>query len=188
MNKVVSKATKISRGLSQAVLNREAIKKLVTTQKLLEGYIDLNTQLTPNGFDLTVEKIFSFVAPGALDFSNNERTLPETKEMRPAKRKQKDPYGWWTLEKGIYKVRTNETVNLPNTIVALAFSRSSLLRMGAFTQHGVWDAGFCGKGEFILSVENQKGITIKQNARIAQLVFLPIAETDGYQGIYKNLK
>ena len=69
----------------------------------------------------------------------------------------------------------------------MAFSRTSLLRMGAFTQHGVWDAGFCGKGEFILCVENPKGIRIKQNARIAQLVFLKINPADKlYQGIYQD--
>jgi deoxycytidine triphosphate deaminase len=60
--------------------------------------------------------------------------------------------------------------------------------MAAFTHHGVWDAGFSGRGEFILSVENPKGIEIKQNARLAQLIFLNVNETEEYQGIYKNLK
>ncbi|MEI8349413.1 MAG: deoxyuridine 5'-triphosphate nucleotidohydrolase [Candidatus Omnitrophota bacterium] len=173
--------------LSRIVFNKEEVRKLVASKKMIESYIDLDTQLTPNGFDVTVEKVFSFISSGALDFSNKERILPETKEVIAKKRKTTDKFGWWILKKGVYKVRTNETVNLPNTVVAFAFSRTSVLRMGAFTQHGVWDAGFRGKGEFVLTVENPKGIAIKQNARIAQLVFLSTNETEGYKGIYKNL-
>lgn len=170
------------------MLNKQEIKTLIEQKKLIESYINLDIQLTPNGFDLTVEKIFAFTSNGALDFSNKERVLPETKEVAAKKKKAGDKFGWWHLKKGTYKIRTNETVNLPNDLVALAFSRTSLLRMGAFTQHGIWDAGFCGKGEFILSVENPKGIKIKQNARVAQLVFLKANTTEAYQGIYKNLK
>jgi len=169
------------------MLNKKEIKELIAQKKLIEGYINLDVQLTPNGFDLTVEKIFSFTSIGVLDFSNKERVLPEAKEIIAEKKKAEDKFGWWNLKKGTYKIRTNETVNLPNDLVALAFSRTSLLRMGAFTQHGVWDAGFRGKGEFILEVGNPKGIKLKQNARIAQLIFLKANETEGYQGIYKNL-
>lgn len=170
------------------MLNKQEIKTLIEQKKLIEGYISLDIQLTPNGFDLTVEKIFAFTSNGALDFSNKERAIPETKEVAAKKKKSGDKFGWWKLKKGTYKIRTNETVNLPNDLVALAFSRTSLLRMGAFTQHGVWDAGFCGKGEFVLAVENPKGIKIKQNARVTQLIFIKANETEGYQGIYKNLK
>jgi len=108
--------------------------------------------------------------------------------MAPKKSDPQDKFGWWALKKGAYKVRTNETVSLPNDLVAIAFSRTSLLRMGAFTQHGVWDAGFTGKGEFILVVENPNGIRLKQNARVTQLAFVGINETShGYDGVYKNL-
>ena len=60
--------------------------------------------------------------------------------------------------------------------------------MGVFTQHGVWDAGFKGKGEFILIVGNPFGVSIKQNARVAQLIFFNTEKTEEYKGIYKNLK
>ena len=79
-------------------------------------------------------------------------------------------------------------VNLPNNLTALGFTRTSLLRMGALTQNGVWDAGFKGKGEFILTVNNPHGIRLKQNARLVQLVFLGVDETEEYQGIHKQLK
>ncbi len=170
------------------ILNKEAIGRLVEEQGLLSGFIDLNTQLTPNGFDLTVAQIFEFKSCGALDFSNKERNLPETIQLRPRKLKQKDKFGWWKLKKGCYKIMTNEIVKLPNDLIAVAFSRSSLLRMGVFVQTAAWDAGFQGRSEFILVVENKAGLRLKENARVAQLVFFRTAKTtQGYQGIYQNL-
>ena len=168
-------------------LNTLEIKKLIREQNLIQGFINLDVQLTPNGFDLTAGNIFNFNASGALDFSNKEREVPEGKEILPKKRNAQDKFGWWNLKKEAYKVRTNEVINLPLDLIAIVFSRTSLLRMGAFTQHGVWDAGFKGKSEFILVIENPKGIRLKQNARIAQLIFLKInAAIQGYQGVYQN--
>jgi len=197
------------------ILNREEILNLIKEKNLITNYINLDFQLTPNGFDLTVEKIFAFKEKGALDFSNKERVLPVGKEILPKCRSctqlrdsntlsadgesfelaedsefvepKSRTIGWWILKKGSYKVLTNEIINLPYNLVALAFSRTSLLRMGCFTQHGVWDAGFQGKSEFILVVENPYGIKIKQNARLAQLIFIKIKETkQGYQGLYQG--
>ncbi|MBM3254989.1 MAG: deoxyuridine 5'-triphosphate nucleotidohydrolase [Candidatus Omnitrophica bacterium] len=170
------------------VLSREIIEELIKEKGLVSNFIDLKTQLTPGGFDLTVAKIFSFSSGGVLDFSNKERSLPKATEVKPKKVNKKDKFGWWNLKKGCYKVVTNEVVSLPNDLMAIAFSRSSLLRMGVFAQNAVWDAGFEGKSEFMLVVENTFGLRLKENARVAQLVFLRTAKTNkGYQGIYKNL-
>ena len=170
------------------MLNKKTIIDLIEKKNLIESYIDQDKQLTPNGFDLTAGKIFEFKVQGALDFSNKERVIPEGKELLPQKINPQDKFGWWDLSPGSYKVRTNESVNLPNNLIALAFSRTSLLRAGALTQHGVWDAGFRGRGEFILTVQNPQGLKIKQNARVAQLTFWVIEATIAYQGIYKDLK
>jgi len=170
------------------MLNKKEIEQLIKEKSLIENYINLEKQLAPNGFDLTVGKVFEFDAAGDIDFSNSQRVVPEGKEIIPEKRKEEDKYGWWKLAGGAYKVRTNEAVNLPNNLAALGFTRTSLLRMGALTQNGIWDAGFKGKGEFILVVSNPQGINIKQNARVVQLMFIGLERTEEYQGIYKNLK
>ena len=169
------------------MLNKKEIEQLIKDKNLVEEYINLDKQLTPNGFDLSVGKVFEFDSAGDLDFSNLERVVPQGKELVPKKRKAEDKYGWWQLAKGAYKVRTNEVVNLPNNLAALGFTRTSLLRMGGLTQNGIWDAGFKGRGEFILVVDNPQGINIKQNARIVQLMFLEVKETEEYNGIYKHL-
>ncbi|MCK5287699.1 MAG: deoxyuridine 5'-triphosphate nucleotidohydrolase [Candidatus Omnitrophica bacterium] len=169
------------------MLNKKEISQLIEKKSLIENSINLEKQLTPNGFDLTVGQIFEFDSCGALDFSNSERVVPECKQILAEKNNPEDRFGWWNLKKGVYKIKTNEIVNLPNDLIGFGFTRTSVLRMGALTQNGVWDAGFKGKGEFILVVENQYGIKIKENARIVQLVFFKVEETEEYNGIYKNL-
>ncbi len=170
------------------MLNKSQILHLLQTSKLIENYLDLETQLTPNGFDVSAGEIFRFESAGSLDFSNKERFVPDCKPEPAAKERESDRFGWWKLTRGAYKVRTNESIHLPTNLTALAFTRTSLLRMGAFTQHGVWDAGFSGKGEFILVVENPLGLKLKQNARVAQLVFFPVEETERYNGIFNHVR
>lgn len=168
------------------ILNRHELEVLIRKESLITDYIELKSQLTCNGFDLTVRKVSEFNSSGALDFSNKERTLPEAAELIPKKEETESKFGWWELKAGAYKIETNEFINLPNNIIGIAFPRSSLLRMGAFTQTGVWDAGFKGKSEFILIVHNPCGLRLKQNARIVQLVFTKIKTVNkGYQGIYQ---
>lgn len=171
------------------MLNKNELQELISKKSLISEYINLEKQLTPNGFDITVSKIFEYDSTGELDFSNSERVIPKCREIIPAKKKEEDKYGWWDLKKGAYKILTNEEIHMPNDLIAIAFTRSSLLRMGAFTQNGVWDAGFFGRSEFILVVENNFGIKIKQNARIIQLVFQKISEVEeGYKGIHQEIK
>jgi dUTP pyrophosphatase len=170
------------------MFNKEQIQELIKQHKLVEGYIDLDVQLTPNGIDLTAADVFEFDSAGALDFSNKQRKVPQCKPVPVSKENPEDKFGWWELKKGAYKVITNEIVNLPNDLIGIAFPRSSLLRMGGFVHNGVWDAGFKGRSEFILAVDNPFGIRLKQNARLVQLIFLKIEQVkQGYNGIYQNL-
>lgn len=166
-------------------LNSKELEEAVENG-LIEGYIDLETQLTPNGFDFTAAEIHRFKDSGKLDFSNSEREIPETEKVEPVKKNEDDEYGWWKLETGVYKIRTNEIVDLPEDVIAFAYPRSSLLRMGCTIENGVWDAGFRGRSEFMLVVENKEGVEIKENARVNHIVFEKIQETEGYQGRYKQ--
>lgn len=173
--------------LMAMALHREEIRRRIEEEDLIEDYPHLDTQLTPNGFDLTAGEIHRYEAAGQLDFSNDERELPETTSIEPGKRDAEDEYGWWELEQGVYKIVANETVRLPNDLMAFTFPRSSLLRMGATIDNAAWEAGFEGVGEFMLHVENPDGISIKENARVNQIVFVPLedAAEDGYDGLYR---
>lgn len=168
------------------ILNREELRNLVEEDNLVEDAPHLETQLQPNGIDLTAGAIHAFGGPGKLDFSNDEREIPETNALEPVKQDASDEYGWWELEPGTYKIVCNETLNIPTDLVGIGFPRSSLLRMGALIQNAFWDGGYSGTGAFLLKVENPAGIHIKENARVNQLSFIRMNETrDGYDGIYK---
>ncbi len=166
-------------------LNREQLKELIEQENLIQDYIHLDTQLTPQGFDLTVQEIHRFEGSGKIDFSNDEREIPDSTPIEPEKKNEDDDYGWWKLEPGTYKVVMNETVDIPNDLVGYAFPRSSLLRMGVTIENAVWDSGYTGTGSFKISVDNEDGVEIKENARLNQIVFEEMQETEeGYRGKY----
>jgi len=168
------------------ILNREELQEAVE-EGLVQEYIDLETQLTPNGFDFTAAEIHRYKDSGRLDFSNSEREIPDTEKVEPVKQNEEDEYGWWQLEPGVYKIVTNEIVDIPNDVVGFAFPRSSLLRMGCTIENGVWDSGFKGKSSFMLKVDNPEGVEIKENARVNHIVFHRMEETEeGYSGIYNQ--
>lgn len=165
-------------------LNKQQLAEKIEDEDLIQDYIHLETQLQPAGFDVTAKEIHRFKEPGKLDFSNSERKIPETEKVEPMKKDEGDNYGWWKLESGAYKVVMNEKVDIPEDLIGVAHPRSSLLRMGCTVGNAVWEPGYTGPGEFVLIVENSEGVNVKQNARLNQLTFEEIDETEGYDGIY----
>lgn len=163
-----------------AVLSASEIRALVRTDPpLLERFIELETQLQPNGFDLTLEQVARFVGAGRMDFSNAERRLAETVPLQFEGE-------WLFLEPGAYKVQFHELLHLPRDIIALGAPRTSLLRSGVTVETGFWDAGFEGISEALLVVFNTAGFYLKREARLMQLVFLKLSEpaSSGYRGVY----
>ncbi len=113
---------------------------------------------------------------------DDDRLLPE------AERVAVDDGGWTRLESGSYLITFNETVNLPLDLMALVRPRSSLLRSAVSIHTAVWDAGYHGRSQALLVVHHPAGYLLQRNARIAQMVFLPLtAATDlGYSGRYQH--
>ncbi len=165
-------------------LNKIQLRKKIEEENLISDYTRLETQLQPAGFDLTAKEIHRFEEAGKLDFSNSEREIPETEKVQPVKKDEDDDYGWWELEPGSYKVVMNERVDIPEKMVGVAHPRSSLLRMGCTIGNALWEPGYTGPGEFVLIVQNPEGVEIKENARLNQLTFEEIDETESYNGVY----
>ena len=164
------------------VLTHSDIKaRLAACPPLVEDFLELDLQLQNNGFDLTLRTVAAFTSPGQLALDNNERILPQTKEL------EFDEDGFLILTPGQYRISYNEIVHLPNDIVAFGFPRSSLLRCGADMRTAVWDAGYSGRSESLLIVHNQHGLRLKRRARLLQLVFLQLSQqSNGYCGSYQN--
>jgi len=163
------------------MLNSKAIKQLIEELQLITGYIDLEKQLQPAGFDLSLKEVHAYWGAGAIDFDNKERKLAATRLLKPSSDR------WYTLPQGCYMIVYNEAVKMPLNIVALARSRSTVLRNAAAVETAVWDPGYQGRSSSLLVVHNPQGIRLRQDARVAQLVFYSVDEVEkGYSGVYQN--
>ena len=163
------------------MLNDKQLRELITEHELITEYIDLDTQLQPSGFDLSLSSIEEYLGGGAVDFSNKERVIAETRTITP------DGDGWYSLKQGVYKVVYNEVVKMPLNVAAIARTRSTLLRNGAEVGTAVWDPGYEGRSSSMLTVHNPNGLRLKKDARVAQLIFFQTGEVDrGYSGVYQK--
>jgi dUTP pyrophosphatase len=163
------------------MLNDKHLRELILDHGLVREYINLDKQLQPSGFDLSLHSIEKYLSSGAVDFTNKERVIAETEEMVP------DNNGWWLLNQGVYKIVYNEIVKMPTNIAAIARTRSTLLRNGAQVGTAVWDPGYEGRSSSMLTVHNPKGIKLKKGARVAQLIFFSTGEVDkGYSGVFQK--
>ena len=169
--------------MSSGPLSREEIGRLINgSDPLISGYVCLGAQLQPNGFDLSVREVAAFVGAGQMGAADADRVLSATEPLTF------DDAGWRDLAPGPYLVSFNEVVNLPNDLMALGRPRSSLLRSGVSLHTAVWDAGYRGRSQSLLTVHHPDGFRLQRDARLAQLVFLRLATPpgQGYQGRYQG--
>lgn len=165
------------------VLSREQLRLLIDAERpLVSGCIDLETQLQPNGIDLTLREISRFAGAGTIGEHAGDRVLPELEVL------QFGEDGWIDLESGSYHIVYNEVVDIPSSLMALGRPRSSLGRSGVTIHTAVWDAGYRGRSTSLLAVLNPNGFRLQRNARVMQLVFagLASATASGYAGRYLN--
>ena len=164
------------------VLSKHDINELIKQEPpLIEGFINLDEQLQPNGIDLTLRDIALFQSPGKIATSDSQRLVSDLAPL------VFDGLGFIYLASGVYSITYNEIVHLPRNIMALATPRSSLLRCGVTVNTAVWDAGYSGRSQSLMVVYNSQGFQLQRNARIVQLVFLRLTgETESYQGTYQE--
>ncbi len=164
------------------VLCKQDIYRLLRQQPpLIEGYVNLDEQVQPNGVDLTLREVALLQSAGKITVENDQRLLSGLARL------VFDGLGFIDLMPGAYIITYNEIVHLPKDIMALARPRSSLLRCGTTINTAVWDAGYSGRSQSLMVVYNAQGIRLQRNARIVQLVFLQLTqETEGYKGIFQG--
>ena len=165
------------------VLGRGDILRLLRANPpVVEGLLDTEQQLQPNGIDLTLKEIASFSSAGGVGYGNEVRTLSRSSALA-----LDSPEGIH-LPPGCYLLTYNEVVHLPRNIICLASPRSSLLRCGVSVHTAVWDAGYSGRSQSLLVVHNPNGFRLYSNARLIQLVFLRVRRgvKQGYQGIFQG--
>jgi dUTP pyrophosphatase len=165
-----------------AVLPRQEIQRLLKKKPpLIEGCVDIEKQLQPNGIDLTLRDIALLQSPGRLAVEDSQRLVSDLAPL------VFDGLGFIELVPGAYIITYNEVVHLPENIMALGRPRSSLLRCGVTLGTAVWDAGYSGRSQSLMVVYNPQGFRLQKNARIAQLIFMRLSQkTKGYRGAYQG--
>lgn len=166
------------------ILNEVKIKELIENHNLVSNYIDLEKQLQPTSFDLTLEEIYRFNPHYIGEVSFNEKQIAPTELINPKGVRNK----YWELEGNTtYKFKINETIKLPNSISAMTTQRSTLMRSGVMVNVGWWDAGYHGSGYSTLIVNHPKGFRIYKDARVINMVFMetqPVFKI--YSGSYQG--
>ncbi len=165
-----------------AIFSKQDIHRLLQQDPpLVEGCINLDEQVQPNGIDLTLREVALLQSSGKIAAKDNQRLVSALAPL------VFDGLDFIDLMPGAYIVTYNEIVHLPKNIMALARPRSSLLRCGVTINTAVWDAGYSGRSQSLMVVYNPQGFRLQRNARIVQLVFLQLTqETEGYQGTYQR--
>ena len=134
-----------------------------------------DTQIQPNGVDLTTAAIAEQTSPGRI--SNDGKTVGDRRELNTDN-------GVFTLEPGAYILRYGETVHIPDGHIGFIYPRSSLMRNSCMLHTAVWDAGYEGKGEGLLEVHHK--IEIEKGARVGQLVLAEADHETTYDGDYQG--
>ena len=165
-----------------AILSKQDIHRLLQKKPpLIEGCINLEEQVQPNGVDLTLREVALLQSSGRIAVEDSQRQVSDLAPL------VFDGLGFIDLVPGAYIITYNEIVHLPKNIMALARPRSSLLRCGVTVNTAVWDAGYSGRSQSLMVVYNPQGFRLQRNARIAQLIFLRLSQkTEGYQGAYQR--
>lgn len=145
------------------------------------GAPDAKVQLQPAGFDLSLQAVAKFVGTGTLDFSNDKRELPDTELLEFA-----DAGPPVELSPGGYLVTYNEQITVPADCAGIVLPRSSLMRCGAVLHSALWDPGYSGRGQGLLTV--YQTLKLYKDARIGQFVLIRL-ETEAlkkYSGTYQG--
>lgn len=157
------------------------IRYLIENEEMIQGYIDLETQLQPNGFDLTIKEVLKFMDlfEPRIDFTNKTRLISLITPILP-------DGGEYHLNPGTYLFRANEFFNTPPNISGWGMPRSTLSRCGITINSAIIDAGYSGHLVFVVTIP-QKTIFAK-HARFVQMIFFRLKEAPAklYEGIYKE--
>jgi dUTP pyrophosphatase len=164
------------------ILGKADILRLIKAEPpLMRDYINLEEQLQPNGFDLTVKEVAMLQSGGRIGVSNANRLVSGLSGLFF------DSQDYMDLIPGAYVITFNEIVSLPKNVMATGAPRSSLLRCGVTVHMAIWDAGYAGRSQSLMVVYNPQGFRVQRKARIAQLVFHTLGtETEGYSGKYQG--
>jgi len=161
--------------------------RFIIENGFVSNLIDPEVQVQPNGIDLTVQIIRSVPIGLAIDFSNENRFVPEGTILFDSDKIDDDKAfilndTEYPLKQ--YLVQYRELIKIPPTMSAIVIPRSSLMRGGAFIQSSWYDSGYEGHGTVILFAPQQ--MKIYPRARIGQIIYFTSEPAFLYKGKYQH--
>lgn len=136
----------------------------------LAGVVHRETQSFSSGIDLTVAAVAAFTSAGALDFGGSEFEAAAARAMEPELADPGDDYGWWELQRGRYRIRFNERVDLGEGEMVLVTPHRRLLDAGA--HHPAFLATAEDDDLTTLLTVAAPSCRLKENCRIARALVL----------------
>ena len=163
------------------ILSDKTLMKMLEEKTLVVEPIE-KEQIQPASIDIRLGNTFSIVEDTSTGIINLEKEI---------KYKTITTDSYILLPNQFVLATTMEYFDLPDDLTAFVEGRSSLGRMGLFTQNAGWvDPGFKGEITLELYNANRCAIELKAGRRVGQLVFAKMDDTalNPYNGKYQGQK
>lgn len=166
------------------ILGVDKLLELVKEEKLVENLCERElTNPEGCGFDLCLGKVHKISGRGFMGLTERESADSEQiLEYDPNKKQSV------VIKPGeSYLVTTNEKVNMPETITANMWLRSTLYRSGIIMSGGNIAPGYCGELSFLFYNAGEAEMEIELGARIVHIMFFDVSGmTNSYRGQWKG--
>ncbi|MFQ6672887.1 MAG: dCTP deaminase [Candidatus Tectimicrobiota bacterium] len=137
-------------------------------QAVLTGLIHPPTQVGPASVTLTVRAVEQVVGPGALDFGGSEHKPVEADPFHAEKPDPEEPYGWWVLKRGRFRLTYNEAGTIPEGHGGLLLPWAGAVEGGLIHPTIFLPPG--ASVPTLVVAAGAYGVRIKENARVSELV------------------
>lgn len=176
-----------------SVLGLDQIHKRIKKQKLVEGLGDRELNNPEGvGVDLRLGKIFEIVEGGAFIETDGKAGLGKRKgvktKMLAEYKRDSDVQVDVLIKPGeYYLVQTVESVNTPQDLMPMVYSRGSLFRAGVLLLASKTDPGYKGVLTFGLANLSKFDLRVQMGARICNIIFHKIQGSSvGYRGQHQG--
>lgn len=161
-------------------LGADQLLKLVKKNKLVEGLSERELKNPEGaGFDLRIGELYQIKGKGFLGVT--ERETPDIKPI--AKFNKNSPQKISLKSHTYYLLKTIESVNMPNNLLAIMTPRSTLFRSGVFIFGGQVPPGY--KGGLNMGIYNfrDRDFDIEMGSRVVHIMF---SQVKGKSNLYRG--
>ena len=161
-------------------LGIEELHKLVKENRLVENLSQRELENPEGaGFDLRIGELYEISGQGFLGVTERE-----TPEMTSIAKYEEGKTLEVILQPSIYYVvKTVESVNMPEDLLAIMTPRSTLFRSGVFMFGGQVPPGYCGELNMGIYNFRQEEFRLEMGARVAHIMF---SEVKGKGNMYRG--